>query len=166
MTDVGLSFKLRSPHLFLNHIAIRLAEKAARLTSSLMVSWAHKPPAMARPIPGGVSVFTLCLQCTRRYSDWITVHIIPYYSDICKNIFKVCMLSHFSCIWPFATSWTITHQALLSMGFSRQEYWSGLPFSPPGNLPNPGIQPLSPVAPALAGGFFATELPGQPPFYV
>ena len=49
-------------------------------------------------------------------------------------------------------------QAPLSMGFSRQEYWSGLPFPSPGDLPNPGIQPLSPV---LAGGFFPTEPPGE-----
>ena len=52
------------------------------------------------------------------------------------------------------------------MGFSRQnspEYWSGLPFSFPGDLPNPGIEPASPVAPELAGRFFTTEPPGKPP---
>ena len=59
-----------------------------------------------------------------------------------------------SCIWLFATPWTVTHQASLSMGFSRQEYWSGLPFPPWGNLPNLGIEPM---APALTGGFFMTE---------
>ena len=56
------------------------------------------------------------------------------------------------------TSGTIARQAPLSMEFSRQEYWSGLPFPSPGDLPNPGIQPASPV---LAGGFFTTELPGK-----
>ena len=56
----------------------------------------------------------------------------------------------------FATPWTAAHQARLSMGFSRQEYWSGLPCPPPGDLPNPGIEPTSPVSPALAGGFFTT----------
>ena len=45
------------------------------------------------------------------------------------------------------------------MGFPRQEYWSGLPFPPPGDLPDPGIKPESPVSPALAGGFFTTETP-------
>ena len=49
----------------------------------------------------------------------------------------------------FATPWTVVHQAPLSMGFSRQEYWSGLPCPPPGDLPNPGIKPESPVSPAL-----------------
>ena len=56
-------------------------------------------------------------------------------------------------------SWTVALQALLSMKFSRQEYWSGLPFPPPGNLPEPGMEPTSP---ALTGGFFTTEPPGKP----
>ena len=54
---------------------------------------------------------------------------------------------------------TVAHQALLSMGFSRQEHWSGLPFPSPGNLPNPRIEAASP---ALAGRFFTTEPPGKP----
>ena len=52
----------------------------------------------------------------------------------------------------------VAHQASLSMGFSRQEYWSGLPFLSPGDLPNPRIEPVSL---ALAGGFFTTEPPGK-----
>ena len=59
----------------------------------------------------------------------------------------------------FVTRWTVTHQAPLSMGFPRQEYWSGLPFPPPGDPPAPGIEPASP---ALAGGFFTSEPPGKP----
>jgi len=51
------------------------------------------------------------------------------------------------------TPWTVAHQAPLSMGFSRQEYWSGLPFPSPENLPHPGIKPTSRVSPALAGSF-------------
>ena len=61
----------------------------------------------------------------------------------------VCMLSHFSCVRFFATPWTIAHQAPLSMGFFRQEYYSGLPGPPPGDLANPGIEPASPETPAL-----------------
>ena len=53
--------------------------------------------------------------------------------------------------------WTVAHQGLLSMEFSRQEYWSGLPFPPPGELPNPGIEPASLASPALAGAFFTTS---------
>ena len=52
---------------------------------------------------------------------------------------------------------TIAHEAPVSMGFSRQEYWSGLPYPPPGDLPNPGIEPASLMSPALAGGFFTTS---------
>ena len=54
------------------------------------------------------------------------------------------------------TPWTVAHQALLSMGVSRQEHWSGLPCPLPGDLPNPGIEPASLKSPALAGGFFNT----------
>ena len=49
----------------------------------------------------------------------------------------------------FATPWTVAHLAVLSMEFPREEYWSGLPFPPPGELPNPGIEPMSPESPAL-----------------
>ena len=59
----------------------------------------------------------------------------------------------------FASPWTVAHQAPLSMGFSRREYWNGLPFPSPGHLPDPGIEPASS---ALAGGFFTAETPGKP----
>ena len=59
------------------------------------------------------------------------------------------------------TAGIVAHQAPLSMEFSRQEYWSGLSFPTSGDLPNPGIEPMSLVSPALAGGFFTTEPPGN-----
>ena len=62
-------------------------------------------------------------------------------------------------VQSFFTPWTIAQQDPLSMGFPRQEYWSGSPFPSPGNLPNPGIKPASP---ALAGRFFTTEPRGKP----
>ena len=68
------------------------------------------------------------------------------------------MLSRFSNVQLFATLWTVTHQAPLSMGFSRQKYWSGLPCPSPGNLPNPGIEPKSLKSPSLASGFFTTSI--------
>ena len=68
----------------------------------------------------------------------------------------VCMLS---CVWLFATPWIIIHQAPLSMGLSRQEYWNGLPFPPPRDLPDPGIERESP---AVADEFFTTGPPGKP----
>ena len=68
----------------------------------------------------------------------------------------VWVLGGFSRVWLFATPWTVAHQAPLSMGFSRQEYWTGLPFPPPGDLPNPEIESVSLKSPALAGRFFTT----------
>ena len=59
----------------------------------------------------------------------------------------------------FVTLWTVARQAPLSMEFPRQESWSGLPCLPPGDLPNPGIEPMFPASPALAGGFFTTVIP-------
>ena len=63
----------------------------------------------------------------------------------------------FSPVQPFVSLWTVAHQAPLSMGFSWQEYWSGFPCPPPGDLPNPGIEPESLTSLALAGGFFTTN---------
>ena len=71
------------------------------------------------------------------------------------------MPSRFSRVRLFASLWTATHQAPLSMGFSRKAYWSGLPCPPPGDLPNTGIEPESPASPALAGGFFILASPGK-----
>ena len=91
-----------------------------------------------------------------------------YNSQVVRVCVCVCVCVHMhtctyllSCVWLFATPWTVAHQAPPSMGFSRQEYWSGLPLPPPEDLPNPGIKPMSPVSPALAGGFFTTEPPGK-----
>ena len=65
---------------------------------------------------------------------------------------KSTMLGRFSRVQLFAISWTVARQAPLSMGFSRPEYWNGLPFPPPGYLPDPGIEPASLKSPALAEG--------------
>ena len=62
-----------------------------------------------------------------------------------------------SCVRLFTGPWTVPYPAPLSTGFSRQEYWSGLPFPPPEDLPNPGSGPTSLPSPALAGGFFTTS---------
>ena len=69
----------------------------------------------------------------------------------------MCVLSHFSCVQLCVTLWTVALQAPLSMGFFRQEYWSGLPCPPPGNLPDPQIKLVSLKYPAMAGGFFPTS---------
>ena len=64
----------------------------------------------------------------------------------------------FTCVWLFATPWAAARQAPLSLGFSRQEYWSGLPFPVPGDLLDSGIDSASLAPPALAGGFFTTAV--------
>ena len=72
---------------------------------------------------------------------------------------RLCVLSRFSPARLFETPWTVALQAPLSMGFPRQEHWSGLPFPSSGDCPNPGIKPGSR---ALAGGSFTTESPRKP----
>ena len=72
------------------------------------------------------------------------------------NEWRACVLSCFSRVQLFATLWTVACQAPLSVRFSRQESWSGLPCPPPGDLPNPGIEPASLMSPALAGEVFTT----------
>ena len=66
------------------------------------------------------------------------------------------------CLTLFDPMAYTAHQAPLDMEFSKQEYWSGLPFPTPGDLPDPGIEPVFPIAPALADGFFTTEPTGMP----
>ena len=73
-----------------------------------------------------------------------------------------CVLSHFSCVQLFATPWIIAHQAPLSMWFSRQEYWSGLPCPFPGDLPDPGIEYRSPTLQADSLPF---KPPGKPKWF-
>ena len=73
----------------------------------------------------------------------------------------VCVHTH-SHVQPFETPWTATCQASLSMGFSRQEYWSRLPIPTPGDLPNPGIEPVSLASPALVDWFYTTAAPEKP----
>ena len=76
-----------------------------------------------------------------------------------------CMLSHFIHVWLFATLWTVAPQAPLFMGFSRQECWSGWPCPPPGDLPDPGIEPESLMYPALARGLFTTGATWEAPVW-
>ena len=90
---------------------------------------------------------------------WATRKIM-YALKLCYSLCMCsCILSHFSHCWLFATPWTVAHQAPLAVGFCRQEYWSGLPCPPPGDLPDPGIESTSP---ALQEDSLPTEPPGKP----
>ena len=89
---------------------------------------------------------------------------VTYFGQQCERMWHkpLCIISQFSHIQLFATLWTMTHQAPLSMGFSRQKYWSGLLFPTPEDLPDTRIKPTSLMCPALAGGFFATGATVRP----
>ena len=89
----------------------------------------------------------------------LQLHLLEKQStgSVCASV-----LSCFSQVQLFATLWTIVPQALLPMGFSRQEYWSGLPCPPPGDLPDPGTEPESPVSPALQAVSLLLSHQGNP----
>ena len=76
------------------------------------------------------------------------------WSNLAAAVAAAAAVLRCSVVWPY---WTVAHQAPLSMGFSRLEYWSGLPFPCPGYLPDPEIEPASLESPALAGRFFTTS---------
>ena len=87
------------------------------------------------------------------------------YVHVCMCVWMVracAVLSRLHVSDSFVSPWTVTTQTPVFVGVSRQECWSGLPFPPPGDLPDPGIEPMSLDSPALAGRFFITEPPGKP----
>ena len=96
-------------------------------------------------------------------SDWtelintLVIIIFP-----CYLLAPVHVPSHFSCAWLFENLWIVACQAPLSMGFSRQEYWSRLPCPPPGNLPDPGTEPAPPVSLSLQVDSSPPEPPEKP----
>ena len=116
----------------------------------------------------GFPVFHYLLEFAQTHAHWVSDTIQPSRprwppSLPAFNLFQtshcVCMLSCSVMSNSFATPQTVALQAPLSMGFSRQEYWSGLPFPSPGNLPDPGIKPTSP---ALQVGSLPLSHPGSP----
>ena len=110
---------------------------------------------------GSSCVFLLVFHLTNTCCCFVSLITLPTRVRLIKAmIFPVVM---YGCekeseVWLFATSWTVAYQAPPSMGFSRQEFWSGLPFPSPGDLPNPGIEPRSP---ALQADALLSEPPGK-----
>ena len=92
----------------------------------------------------------------RCFTIWATREVIIEEIILRRKAIKVKSFSH---VQLFVTPWTVAHQDPLSMGFSRQEYWSGLPFPSPGDLPDPGIEPRSPT---LQSDALTSEPPGKP----
>ena len=101
-------------------------------------------------------------------ADFPSSWVLEWQHEVNSQLFPhlmyifACTLSRFSHVQLFAMLWTVACQAPLSMGFFWQEYWSGLPCLPPGDLSDPGIEPMSLRSPELAGGFFTTSTPGKP----
>ena len=115
-------------------------------------------------------VICICLYGVPWWLSYVHSYMYSWFTSLYSrneyNIVKqlcvcvcVCVLSH---VWLFATSCTVACHALLSMEFSRQEYWSRLPFPTLGDLSHPGIEPTSLKPPVLAGGFFTTVSLGKP----
>ena len=87
----------------------------------------------------------------------MNLYVVYLKQIYCESTMWACLLSRFSHVQLFETLWTVACQAPLSMGFSRQEYWSGLPLPSLVYLPNPGIKRTSLLSPTLADGFFTTS---------
>ena len=129
--------------------------------------WIHAPGMRSQhpsrwPGPGK-KTDDICLHSSLGQHCTTHSHLF-YYTDL-SQIKTVCSITlsewvkSLSRVRLFATPWTVARQAPLSMGFSRPEYWSGLPFPSPGDLPDPGIKPRSP---ALQADSLSSEPPGKP----
>ena len=92
----------------------------------------------------------------------ISVSRHPVSSDATVHSVHVCVQAHSVMSDPYSIPQTVARQAPLSIEFSRQEYWNGLPYPTPGDLPDPGTEPASLVCTALTGVFFTTGSPGKP----
>ena len=100
-----------------------------------------------------LSFKTVKKQCFKRWEvggRFKALHLVQAVLQARCVPLRACVLSHSSSVQLFATPWTVAHQAPLSMGFSRQEYWNELPFPPPGDLPYPGTEPA-----CIEGRFFS-----------
>ena len=107
--------------------------------------------SLLHPAPHSLLCLFVCLFLLHVLSQpWLAFLFLSFTHGITKLHPTLCNL------------WTVAHQTHLCLGCFKQEYWSGLPFPPPGDLPHPGIEPASPVSPVLAGGFSTTEPPGKP----
>ena len=110
------------------------------------------PPSVSEWSIPGTDALDICILDV----DVLFLHSDPLPSSLLKESLVCACVRCFSPVRLSVTPWTVDLQAPLSMGFSRQEYWSGLPCPPPGDLPNPGIKPRSPA-------FQADSLPSVPP---
>ena len=122
--------------------------KRLRRYLNLIVLCAHYWSSSSGPKQGKVLLGFLPLE----HVLGLNIRLNPVFDSVCVCV--CARVQSLSRIWLFVALWTVAHQAPLSVRFSRQEYWSGLPYLPPGDLPDPGIEPISLASPALADRFF------------
>ena len=109
----------------------------------------------------------MCKSISLLKFEKFSVSIFFFQISPARTLIKhACIVSHFIHPWLFVTLWAIAHQAPLFMGFSRQEYWRGLPWPPAGDLPNPGIEPESPAASPLQVDSLLLSHRGSPYMHV
>ena len=129
----------------------------------------HDPSHRFQPLQGDGEVSMVLSSYLKWFEGVISVPF-PFIDLVLGDVYfavqDVFDVTHWcgelSRVWHLATPWTVACQAPLPMELSRQEYWSGMSFSPPGDLPNPGIEPESLASHALAGEFFTVGPPGTP----
>ena len=151
-----------------------LSVKDPSQSQSRLPQWTHPNPmdnlpGAASPLDQNPSKHGMSkLRSPRVWSLLFCLLIIPISLRVCVCV-CLCARVHvhthmhlLNQIQLFATPSTVGHKAPLSVEFPRQEYWSGLPLPPSGDLPGPGVKPMSLVSPVLAGGFLTTVPPGKP----
>ena len=152
MQRLGLAPDLLNQHLHLNKVFRWFTSRQHLITSLTQCK--------------RTSQIRLC-SCTNRklcnMEGIVTSALINCFVNKGTLICYVCVLSH---VRLFVTLWTVAAMLLCPCGLSRQEYWSGLPFPPPEDLPDPGMEPIFPTSPSLAGRFFSMESPGKHPVLV
>ena len=127
-------------------------EKLAQLNSNLAAKSLQSCPTLCDPTDGSLPGSPVPGILQARTLEWVAISFSKEWKE------KV-QVKSLSCVRLFATQWIVAYQTPPSMGFSRQEYWSGLPFLPPGDLPSPGIKPRSPELQADA---LPSESSGKP----
>ena len=154
--NIGIYFALRDKVLKVKIVGKHIDAAAAKSLQSCLTLWDPmdcSPPGSSvhRILQARILewVALLSFRVSSWYRDWTCIS----YASCC------CWWQVLKCVWLFVTPWTVAHQAPLSTEFSRQEYWSGLPRSPLGDLPDPGMAPWSP---ALQADSLPSEPPGKP----
>ena len=130
-----------------------------RILRLFRIGYGYTCSSLVAPSCGRIPL-ALCLPSFNLPKPGLELIFFFSWYSLCVCV-RVCVpLQFLSCVWHSEVPWTVARQALLSMGFSSQGCWSGLPFPPPGDFPIPGMEPSSPV---LTGGFFTPSTTWEAP---